>query len=398
MRTIVEGLAGRNPDRQIVKLLNLGGDTRLTLLQSMNEALSFSLEIPEVSRLDFAVGFTGVDVEMGDSLRFLVMIEGGEERIEFARTFDLAFDRDMWHEMSLDIGAAGGKVIRGAVGVISQAAEAPAGVTAGWSGMDLVFDDCTIERVPQGYSVDVGSIREFLSLALRTDAQELPLSLTLGDDVTSRRWIGFPAHLPVREIAVDLARAGSGRIMVQSDSTFSLAGAKTVHMGSVYPDYRLIHDSDMHIYENFAAVERGICLDRTMVGALQASGEPVLAIAPMADLDMARCGRCRIVSYEPEHIRLEVTADRDCFLLFQDMYYPGWKAYVDSEEQEYLRADVGFRVLEIAEGEHTVVMEFRPGSLKIGLALSLVGLLLTVGYAWGSGRRRRTRGISEKTA
>ena len=397
MRTIVEGLAGRAPDRQIVKIVNLGDDTRLALVQSINEALSFSLEIPEVSRLEFAVGFTGAGVEQGDSLRFLVMIEGGEERTEFARTFDLVSDRDTWHEISLDIGAAAGRVIRGAVGVISQAAEVPAGVTVSWSGMDLVFDDCAIEKIPQGYSVDVGQIREFLSLTLRAEAEELPLSLTLGAGITSMRWVGFPANLPVRELAVDLARAESGRIMVRSDSAFSLEGAKTVHLGSVYPDYRLIHDSDMHIYENFAAVERGICLDRRMVGVVQAPGEPVLAIASMENLDMARCGRCRIVSYGPECVELEVEADRDCFLLFQDMYYPGWKAYVDTEEREYVKADVGFRVLEMAEGEHTVVMEFRPGSLKIGGAMSVLGLILTLAYAWGSGRRRRTRGFQEKT-
>ena len=382
VRTIVDGLAGRAPDREIVRLVNLGGDTRLGLLQGINEALTFCLSIPEVSRLDFAMGFARGKGERGDSLRFLLRLEGESERIEFTRAFDLASDSDRWHEASLDITAIGGGMIRGAIGVVSSVAEVTTGITTAWSGMDLVFSDCAIENTPEGYAVEVGPNRDFVFLTLDAAARELPLEANLGDDITKKRWVGFSGHSLSRQLAVDLAEARAGRILVRSDSVFSLVGARTVYLGSVYPDYRLIHDSDMHIYENFAAVERGICLDRDMVGVKEGPGEPVLAIAPIENFEPARCGVCRIVSYDPERVELAVSADRDCFLLFQDMYYPGWKAYVDKEEQDYVEADVGFRVLEIAEGRHTVVMAYEPRSLTAGLALSLLGLILTAAYAW----------------
>jgi uncharacterized membrane protein YfhO len=109
----------------------------------------------------------------------------------------------------------------------------------------------------------------------------------------------------------------------------------------------------------------------------------------MDDMGEARCGRSRIISYEPERVEMQVTPEHDCFFLFQDMYYPGWKAYVDGERREFVRADVGFRVLEIEEGEHTVVMAFEPGSLKLGLALSILGLVLTLAYAWRTGPWQR---------
>ncbi len=387
LRTIVDGLAGRAPDREIVRLIALGDDRRLALRQGLNEAFTFALQIPDVSRLDFAVGFTGGEATEGDSLRFLLMLDGPPKRIEFARAFDLASDRDRWHEVSLDIAAVSGEVIRGAVGVVSSAEGAPPAITAGWSGMDLVFEDCSIDTIPRGYRIDVGGIREFAGLTLRSEAQELPLTFSLGSGVKRIRWVGFPSHMPLRHIAVDLAPATADRILVESDSSFSLEGVKTIHMGSVYPDYQLVHDSDMHIYENFAAMERGVCLDRTMVSVNESAGEPRLALAAMDDMGEARCGRCRIVSYEPERVELDIAAERDCFVLFQDMYYPGWKAYVDEEPCEFIKADVGFRVLEVSGGEHTVVMEFKPGSLKVGLALSCLGLLFTLVYAWRSGSR-----------
>jgi hypothetical protein len=389
MRTVVEGLAGRAPEREIVRLTTMGDDTRLALLQNLNEALTFSLRTPEVKRLDFAVGFAGGEPAGGDSLRFLVMLEGQTDRVEFSRVYDLASDRNKWHELSLDIASVGGEVMRGAIGVVSSAQEAPSGITAAWSGLDLVFGDCPSEKTPQGFHIDLDGNREFVSLALRSKAREIPLMISMENGVRKLRWVGFPAHLPLRHLAVDLAPTTTDRILVESDSAFTLEGARTLHLGSVYPDYRLIHGSDMHIYENSAAVERGICLDRRAVGFTQSEGTPVLALAAMDDMGEARCGRSRIIAYEPERVEMQVTSEHDCFFLFQDMYYPGWKAYVDGERREFVRADVGFRVLEIEEGEHTVVMAFEPGSLKLGLALSILGLVLTLAYAWRTGPWQR---------
>ena len=74
---------------------------------------------------------------MCDSLTFLLMLEGRSERIEFARGFNPCSDRNRWHDVSLDISAISGGLVKGAIGVIFPGREAPAGITAGWSGMDL---------------------------------------------------------------------------------------------------------------------------------------------------------------------------------------------------------------------------------------------------------------------
>jgi hypothetical protein len=52
-----------------------------------------------------------------------------------------------------------------------------------------------------------------------------------------------------------------------------------------------------------------------------------------------------------------------------------------------LRTDIGIRAVELDGGKHLVVMAFRPSSLKIGLALSCLGLALTAAY-WRLGSRR----------
>jgi hypothetical protein len=297
----------------------------------------------------------------------------------------------------MDISEISGGPIKGVIGVITSGDDAAPQVTAGWSGLDFVFDDCAIHTIPGGYSLHVGNWKGFARLTLISDAREVPLTISFGEGEEITRWIGFPSHMGRRRLAIDLAQTDADTILIRSDSTFSLSKASVVHLGSIYAEYQLIHDTDMHIYENFAAVEKGICIDKTLVNREKSDDDSVLALAAMDELGGARCGRCRIVSYEPERVVLEVSAERDCYLIFQDMYYPGWNAYVDSEPSHFIRADVGLRALDVPEGEHTVVMEFKPRSLKIGLTLTCLGLLLTLVYAWRAGSRPEQSNSSEKS-
>jgi hypothetical protein len=391
LRTIAQGLPASGTDLKVVRLVSLGDHTRLAFSQSINEGLTFALNIPEVRRLEFAVGFDAGPEVMDDSLTFMLNLQGQLNTVEFARSFDLGSDRGRWHEISLDISGISGGLLRAAIGVVSQAEKPAAGVVAAWSGMDLVLHDCTVDTLQDGYAVDVGSLTDFASVKLRSDAEEIPLRISRGGDDETTRWISFPSHMPSRWFLVDLPEIGANTLVMRSDSIFFIERARIVYVGSIYPDYELIHDSDMHIYENFAAVEKGICLDKTWVGFELADGKPVLTLAGIDEIGTIRCGRCRIVSYEPERVVLEVSALRDCYLLFQDMYYPGWMAYIDSVPSEFVRADVGLRVLDVPEGDHTVVMEFRPRSLKIGLGMSCLGILLTLAYAWLT-RSHRARG------
>jgi uncharacterized membrane protein YfhO len=87
---------------------------------------------------------------------------------------------------------------------------------------------------------------------------------------------------------------------------------------------------------------------------------------------------------------MDVSAERDCFLFFQDVFYPGWRAYVDGTETEIMRTGLGIRALELGRGQHLVEMTYQPGSLKYGLILTCAGLILSVAYArkWGPTRPR----------
>jgi hypothetical protein len=75
--------------------------------------------------------------------------------------------------------------------------------------------------------------------------------------------------------------------------------------------------------------------------------------------------------YSPNAVKVEVALDRDGYLVLNDTYYPGWRAYVDGEEKEILRANYAFRAVPLESGQHTVFFEYDPLSFKMGFAISL---------------------------
>ncbi|MDQ3702654.1 MAG: YfhO family protein, partial [Chloroflexota bacterium] len=83
----------------------------------------------------------------------------------------------------------------------------------------------------------------------------------------------------------------------------------------------------------------------------------------------------------PERVSVRVQAPRADTLVLADSFYPGWIATVDGVAVPIKAVEGLFRGVDIAAGEHEVVFVYRPTSLWIGAALTVVGLLLTVGLA-----------------
>lgn len=84
----------------------------------------------------------------------------------------------------------------------------------------------------------------------------------------------------------------------------------------------------------------------------------------------------RVVSYLPHEVVVEAKASQDGFLFLGDAYYPGWKAYVDGEEEKIYSADCLFRAVFLPRGEHRIEFRYEPLSFKIGLVITLLTLLV----------------------
>ncbi len=102
-----------------------------------------------------------------------------------------------------------------------------------------------------------------------------------------------------------------------------------------------------------------------------------------------------IVRYEPERVEIATDAPAEGLLVLSDTHYPGWRATVDGKPVPILRTNGLFRAVVVPGGDHRVVFEFAPSSLRTGAWISGLCILLWIGVCaspWiGLGKRLRER-------
>jgi len=90
----------------------------------------------------------------------------------------------------------------------------------------------------------------------------------------------------------------------------------------------------------------------------------------------------RIDSYKSNTVELSVRIQEKQFLFLSDSYYPGWKAYVDGKETKIFRANYLFRAIIVEPGKHQIRFEYDPLSFKVGLAITLLTILICGVYIY----------------
>ncbi len=100
-----------------------------------------------------------------------------------------------------------------------------------------------------------------------------------------------------------------------------------------------------------------------------------------------------VVHEEPNRVIVEVTRQEPGYLVFLDVWYPGWKCYTATgKELPVWRADALFRAVLLPPGHHRLEFIFAPATYRAGRTISLAtlgGLCCLV--VWGLIRKVRGR-------
>jgi hypothetical protein len=269
------------------------------------------------------------------------------------------------------------------VAVVLRAAGA-SGPEVVWSGFEFVCRDCGITRTDGVCSIDTNGPEGTLALRLRGRAGEWPI------EVSGTGTGGYVSH-PVRitrpggtvRLLVEKG-AFDGTVLVRTGLEMELIEAELIHTTAGVPaGLSPLYDGDMFIYENRAAVPKGMCVAQSLLDGLGMSVRDAGTLATGWDVDRLRAnisGRVTVRSYEADRVIVDVLADEAGILLFQDTWYPGWKATLDGVETPILQTGLGIRAVAVPRGCHEISMEYRPGSFRLGLGLSLLGILFGVLY------------------
>jgi hypothetical protein len=99
----------------------------------------------------------------------------------------------------------------------------------------------------------------------------------------------------------------------------------------------------------------------------------------------------KILDYRPDKITIETDSAYPGYLFLSEVFYPGWKAFVDDRPKSVLRGNYLFRVIEVSEGTHSVVLVFEPLSVKLGLGVTLFTVLALIGASMSHLLTRKDR-------
>jgi uncharacterized membrane protein YfhO len=88
----------------------------------------------------------------------------------------------------------------------------------------------------------------------------------------------------------------------------------------------------------------------------------------------------------PDRLDARVTASSGGWLVFQEQWYPGWKATVNGADASVVRVDHVFRAVAVPPGDSIVRTKYEPGSLRIGAAITLLACGAALVLGWRSAR------------
>jgi len=99
----------------------------------------------------------------------------------------------------------------------------------------------------------------------------------------------------------------------------------------------------------------------------------------------------KILRYEHQRVTIQAALNSSGILVLADSFYPGWKVYVNGEENRILRTNLFFRGVLVPPGEHLVEFRYQPYWFKAGLGLSIATasflLVLTLLSSFGGTRK-----------
>ena len=126
--------------------------------------------------------------------------------------------------------------------------------------------------------------------------------------------------------------------------------------------------------------------------------QPVLGDSPASSTapgdSVAEVSSARLLSYEPNVLKYEISSPKGGVLVLSEIFYPGWKATVDGQPADIARVNYVLRALRVAPGKHQVELSFFPQSVKttetVAYAALIVLLLLVVAVVILSFRKKRS--------
>lgn len=95
----------------------------------------------------------------------------------------------------------------------------------------------------------------------------------------------------------------------------------------------------------------------------------------------------QLTEYSPNQLSYKSRSSKENLAVFSEIYYRGnkdWKAYIDGEPAQHLRANYVLRAMRVPAGEHTITFKFEPASYQLGTTVGSISSILLLLLALGA--------------
>ncbi len=87
-------------------------------------------------------------------------------------------------------------------------------------------------------------------------------------------------------------------------------------------------------------------------------------------------GRAVVLARSQASMSIEVEANQDAVLVVSEAFYPGWTVTVDGDDAPLFPVYYALRGVNVAAGKHEITMRYEPRSFRIGLLVSVCGMVV----------------------
>jgi hypothetical protein len=214
--------------------------------------------------------------------------------------------------------------------------------------------------------------------------------------------------LAVRPIlsAQDLATGPGLRLLGRDGGTRVYENTNAYPRAWVVHDVHLAHDADdafRYLETHSRRKDGAFVVDRfdprnqAVVEVGETNTDPTLDVLENGRTPCASAAEdgVRIERYAAGAVELRVNAACAGVLVLPDVYFPGWTATVNGEDQPIYATDGAFRGVTVPQGESRVELRYEPRAFPVGIAIACAGLVAFLGVAIVLQWRRRS---AERTA
>ncbi len=95
--------------------------------------------------------------------------------------------------------------------------------------------------------------------------------------------------------------------------------------------------------------------------------------------DEKRISQINLLKNQPDEKTYSIKSNKTGFVVFSEMFYPGWKAKINDKKSEIYRVDFILRGLYIPKGDNIVKFYFEPNPIKYGSFVQIISIIVLIG-------------------